>query len=363
MRVGLVVHDLVESVGHGRYTLALADRLSATHEVSVFANRASRTTDGSWRFHKVWAWRMSALATVYTFPIGLRAHAEALRGFDVIHSQGYCGGRPNLVTAHICTAAYLKSLENASFRTRLSLALMARAEEHFYRGYNGQIIAISKKIADELRAFYACAGKIHVLPHGVDTSRFNSANRQVGRRTVRRELGIEDKYTVALYIGDLTKAHTNLKRLAAVVPDVQFLIVTRSKAYRWEAANVHFAPPTDDIERYYAAADAFVFPTTYDAFGMVVLEAMASGLPVFTSDRAGAAELISNGDTGFVQPLEDWVEATATQLKRPDKLADAGRKAEARAQGCSWDSVVRNTADIYEETAGAVKDADTPVRN
>jgi glycosyltransferase involved in cell wall biosynthesis len=64
------------------------------------------------------------------------------------------------------------------------------------------------------------------------------------------------------------------------------------------------------IERYYAAADAFVFPSVNDSFGLVVLESMASGLPVFSSDQAGAAELIDSGRDGFVLPLKEWVEAT-----------------------------------------------------
>ena len=57
-------------------------------------------------------------------------------------------------------------------------------------------------------------------------------------------------------------------------------------------------PATHTVERYYAAADVFVFPTPYDAFGMVLTEAMACGLPVITTTAAGAAELVAHGQIG-----------------------------------------------------------------
>ena len=68
-----------------------------------------------------------------------------------------------------------------------------------------------------------------------------------------------------------------MKELSAAAPQVQFAVVTGSRSYHWSAANVSFIPATSEVAKYYAAADAFVFPTTYDAFGMVVLEAMAAG--------------------------------------------------------------------------------------
>ena len=137
---------------------------------------------------------------------------------------------------------------------------------------------------------------------------------------MRRQIGIREDETLALYVGDMTKAHTSLKELAAAAPDIKFAFATYSRAYRLRGPNVRVLPPTNELERYYAAADAFVFPTTCDAFGMVVLEAMAAGLPVFSSDRAGASELIDDGCDGFVTPLDDWVEAAAAGLRDEARL-------------------------------------------
>jgi len=125
--------------------------------------------------------------------------------------------------------------------------------------------------------------------------------------------------------------------------------VTPSAQYHWSSPNVHLLPATPKLARYYAAADAFVFPTTYDAFGMVVLEAMAAGLPVFSSDRAGAAELITSGKDGIVSPLDDWVAATTAGLRDRDSLRAIGGAAEQTSRRHDWPTVVRKVEQVYYE--------------
>jgi UDP-glucose:(heptosyl)LPS alpha-1,3-glucosyltransferase len=350
MNIALVVHDLHERGGHSLYTKILAEGLSRRHRVVVFANRCERPAAARWETEHVRAWRISALACVQTFPLGLRARAAALDAYEIRHTQGYCGGQPNVVTAHICVAAYLDSLRSVSLRHRLSLQLMAAAEARFYRRYDGRVIAVSQKVAGELQKFYGVKGPISVVPHGVDALRFRAENRGRFRATVRHELGIGEDETLALYVGDLTKAHSYLKELARAAPGVQFVIVTGSRAYHWQSRNVRVLPPTAEIERYYAAADAFVFPTTYDAFGMVLLEAMASGLAVFSSDRAGAAELIEDGTNGFVSPLSEWVEGSAARLRDRALLQRIGRAAETSARSHDWASVVAAVESLYVNT-------------
>lgn len=351
MKIALVVHDLHENGGHSLYTRVLADALAERHAVTVFANRCERPADARWHSESVAAWRINALATVQTFPLGLRRWRDALAQFDICHSQGYCGGEPNVVTAHICLASYLNSLRDISASNRASLQLMMAAEARFYQRYDGYVIAISELVANDLRKHYQVRGPITVVPHGVNASRFNRGNRTRFRQQVRAELGLGETQTVALYIGDLTKAHTHLKELAVITPEVQFVIVTRSQSYHWTASNVRILPPTSEPERYYAAADAFVFPTTYDAFGMVALEAMASGLAVFCSDRAGAAELIHAGYDGAVLSLNDWVEATRAGLLDRSFLESLGVEAERKARLHTWQDVVDAVEQIYFDVA------------
>src|SRR5207253_7933586 len=172
MNIALVVHDLHEHGGHSLYTKILADELSRNHAVTVFANRCERLADARWKFQPVRAMRRNALSTVQTFPLGIRSLHSKLAEFDIRHMQGYCGGRPNVVTAHICLAAYLDSLRDVSTRSRTSWRLLAAAERRFYRRHEGAVIAVSKKIARELRDFYEVRSETSVVPHGVNAGRF-----------------------------------------------------------------------------------------------------------------------------------------------------------------------------------------------
>src|SRR5260370_27161250 len=110
MKIALVVHDLHEHGGHSLYTKILADDLSLHHDVTVFANRCERADDAGWSFQPVRAWRVNALASVQTFPLGLKAHTSRLGDFDIRHMQGYCGGQTNVGAAHMCFPAFLDLL-------------------------------------------------------------------------------------------------------------------------------------------------------------------------------------------------------------------------------------------------------------
>ena len=65
---------------------------------------------------------------------------------------------------------------------------------------------------------------------------------------------------------------------------------------------MEFRPAIATIAGYYQAADSFLFPTPYDAFGMVISEAMACGLPIVGSDRSSMPEAVTDGREGLLRP-------------------------------------------------------------
>ena len=71
-----------------------------------------------------------------------------------------------------------------------------------------------------------------------------------------------------------------------------------------------------ELKKYFKASDIFIFPSLYDQFGYVVLEALASGLPVICSKNSGASSLIHNGKNGFIiDPDKDYTKEIQTILK------------------------------------------------
>ena len=119
---------------------------------------------------------------------------------------------------------------------------------------------------------------------------------------------------------------------------------------------VIFLPFSDRPEELHAMADALIFPSYYDTFGSVPLEAMASGLPVVVSARAGMSELITDGEDGMILKDPDDVDGMVTALSHimDDSLRERmGRKARETAERQTWDQVTDRTLRVYQEIVGS----------
>ena len=103
---------------------------------------------------------------------------------------------------------------------------------------------------------------------------------------------------------------------------------------------------------YYAAATAVIVPSDYESFGMVALEAMASGTPVIASEVGGLAFLVRDQETGFLVPSRDPValaEGITTLLVDPEKCKLLGQNAAALAQQYTWTKIVTQLKMVFDE--------------
>jgi phosphatidylinositol alpha 1,6-mannosyltransferase len=105
----------------------------------------------------------------------------------------------------------------------------------------------------------------------------------------------------------------------------------------------------EELARAYASMDAFVFPSTTDTFGNVVLEAMASGVPALVTDGGGPKFLVDSGRTGFVaNGIDGFVTALSNLRASPDMLATMRRAARSAAEQFSWNAVFDRVHRSYE---------------
>jgi UDP-glucose:(heptosyl)LPS alpha-1,3-glucosyltransferase len=363
MRIAFVVHDYHRAGGHSRYVAELASRFSEKHDVHVFANTIEPTGESRIHFHTVPAWRANALTTVLSFV--LPATFQIGRGFDIIHSQGFCGLRGNVFTSHICNRAWHLALEKieggATWRESMFNTIGSTLEHALYRfARHCQVIAISERVAHDLVRLYHCTAPLHVIHHGVDLELFSPANRRRWRSEVRKEYGVPGDEMVFLYVGDMRKGAMRCIQALSELSSGRLLFVSRSPipAYRRMAEQagvadrVLFVGPTNQVERAYSAADAFLLPTPYDAFAMVVSEAMASGLPVIVSREAGASELIEHGVNGLLLTDVSSVPELAGHMQslQQDRglAATLGCAARKSVESMSWDAVANQTMQVYE---------------
>lgn len=188
------------------------------------------------------------------------------------------------------------------------------------RRFDG-FIAAGVRQADYLKKLGAPAERIWIAPDAVDVEFFEGAARLRAARgaELRRELDVSDP--VVLYVGRLLDAKGILdllevfgsirERFGATLllvgdgPDrARYEEVCRSR--RLDGVRFAGFVQPDDLAKYYAVADVFVFPTHSDPWGLAINEAMAAGLPPVVSDAAGAVdELVRHGDSGLVYRAGD----------------------------------------------------------
>jgi UDP-glucose:(heptosyl)LPS alpha-1,3-glucosyltransferase len=173
------------------------------------------------------------------------------------------------------------------------------------------VICNSHMVKEEIQQHFGLPEeRLKVIYNGVDTARFTPELKR-HRQEVRVRYGIDNNAYLFLFVGSGFERKGLAGAIDAIarVPDAHLLVVGRDKRLRafqarafkaGVAERVHFAGAQPDVTPYYGAADSLVLPTLYDPFPNVVLEALASGLPVVISRKCGAAELIREGENGFV---------------------------------------------------------------
>ncbi|MCS7171381.1 MAG: glycosyltransferase [Aquificaceae bacterium] len=164
-------------------------------------------------------------------------------------------------------------------------------------------------------------GKIGVFRRGVDTELFSHHRREEGFWS--RRLNLRRHQKVILYVGRVAKEKglDNFLYVARCFPEETFVIVGdgpyRSELEAKKPKNVHLVGYMvgEELARAYASSHVFLFPSETETYGQVVLEAMASGLPVIVSSRGAAHEHVEEGVNGFIATRpEEFVEKLSLLL-------------------------------------------------
>ncbi len=202
------------------------------------------------------------------------------------------------------------------------------------------VICISQMVRDDVRRnFELPHEKLHVIYNAVDSREFNPGVRS-HRSATRAHLRFSDSDVVFLLVGSgyaRKGVPAALRALARLPARARLVVVGRDKnpAHYQALARrarvddrVVFAGPQQDPRRHLGAADAFVLPTLYDPLSNAVLEALACGLPVVTSRRCGAGELVVEHDAGWVCDADD----DAMLAAHMEQLLDDGERARISAR-------------------------------
>jgi UDP-glucose:(heptosyl)LPS alpha-1,3-glucosyltransferase len=192
------------------------------------------------------------------------------------------------------------------------LLLLGMERQHFTRNRATAIVTVADAVGDDLRRLYRVPSDLMTTIHnGYSPSEFSPARRRALRADARIEFGYTEGDVVALIAANelSRKGFDVLAEAQAIVADprLHVLLVGRAPvtAPRWRrleqlgvADRVRYAGSRSDMGQMHAAADLFILPTKYEAFALAIIEALASGLPVITTDVPGAKDRILDGQNG-----------------------------------------------------------------
>jgi glycosyltransferase involved in cell wall biosynthesis len=284
---------------------------------------------------------------------------------DVVHSTGPAipppGGAALVVTVH--DLAPIRFADRYPRRARSVYkrgAVIAAAEA-------ARIITPSRSTALDVEEFYGVEReRIRVVPHGVDMSdlEIHDAEQLWARRGIAEPYLLwvgtqEQRKNVVAVLDAFTRLAPRHPRLSLVLHGPNGWLGDevgeglRQRDIHSRTIVSEGSLPRSELAALYARATVFVYPSLYEGFGMPVLEAMACGTPVVTSNISALPE--TAGDAALlVDPLdgEALAEAVGRVIEDPTVAEDLSRRGQKRAAGFTWAETARRTWAIYEEVCG-----------
>ncbi|KAB1146704.1 glycogen synthase [Streptomyces luteolifulvus] len=378
MRVGLLTREYPPDVygGAGVHVEFLARELRSLVDLDVHCWGEGRT-DGVLR-HRPWSALDTANDALRTFSVDL-AMTAAVEGRELVHSHtwyanlaGHLGkllyGIPHVMTAHSLEPLRPWKAEQLGG----GYALSGWAERIAIEAADA-VVAVSGAMREDILNCYPVLdpAKVHVVHNGIDTGLY----RPDPGTDVLNRIGLDPDRPYILFVGRITRqkgvphllrAVRNIDPAAQVVlcagapdtPEIDREFRDLFQELSRVRAGVHWIPqmlPRPEVIQLLTHAAAFVCPSVYEPLGIVNLEAMACGTPVVASRVGGIPEVVDDGKTGVLVPVDDDFETGLAQaldsvLGDPDTARRMGEAGRERAVGeFGWDAVARRTVRLYEE--------------
>ena len=402
MRVDLLTREYPPHVygGAGVHVAGLTAVLRDAVDVQVHCFDGPRDAPGV-HGYDVPAELSGANAALQTFGVDLAMVAGITAGTDLVHSHtwyanlaghlaGLLHGVPHVVTAHSLEPLRPWKAEQLGG----GYALSSWAERTAYEAAAAVIAVSGGMRADILRAYPAVdPEKVHVVHNGIDLDSWrrptDEADLARDEQTVR-EFGIDPERPSVVFVGRITrqKGLPYLLRAAELLPaDVQLVLcagapdtpeilaevtglVERLRERRTGVVWIERMLPRAELVAVLSHGTVFACPSVYEPLGIVNLEAMAVGLPVVGTATGGIPEVVDDGVTGRLVPIDQVQDGTGTPtdpdrfvrdvaaaltevVSDPVRAAEWGRASRRRVEDhFSWGAIGERTLEVYRSVLG-----------
>ncbi len=385
MKIAFCIEKFITSRGGAeQYVHDLSRRLAEDgHEVHIFTMTSREPGGINPRIHILRCGRRPRFLKILRFAARSRKAVRG-RGFDIVHSFGRTWGmdifQPLGGSQMAGLIGNIRSIDNPVGRGLKILTYLSslRKLTYFYveRVQMREakiVIAISAMVKRHLLRYSGLEEKkVRIVRNGVDLHRFHPGNREKFRKETREKLGLAEDEMMVIFVAHnfrLKGLQTLIRVLAELKgsqPGHSFRIAVLgsgkvrkfvSRARKLGVADeLIFIGADEDTPRFYAAADISVHPSYYDPSALVVLEAMASGLPVITTNYCGTSEIIREGREGFIVPTPGDIALLAGRIRRledPELRREMGAASRRRAEDFPYSRNMQEILDIYDQYIGS----------
>ncbi len=366
--ISRVVHDLAQELGKNGHEIHIVtcwepgmqdyekDKNVFVHRVHTYDIGANSFTD--WVMHLNFAFIESSIRLL-----------KDIGKVDIIHAHDWIVAYASRVLKHaykiplICTIHATEHGRNQGIHTDMQRYI--NGIEWWLTYESWKVICNSQYMKNEIcNIFQLPEDKINIVPNGVSIDKFNDMERDyLFRRNLAR-----DNEKIIFFVGRLVQekgVHVLLDAAPKILShynDVKFVIVgkgpllndLRAKA-EWMGIGNRFYftgyVSDEDLKKYYGCADIAVFPSLYEPFGIVALEAMAARIPVVVTDTGGLGEIVEHARdgmkayTGNPNSLADCVIALLYHQDLCDRIrANAFEKIK---KFYNWSTIGKQVLSIY----------------
>ncbi|MBW7886019.1 MAG: glycosyltransferase family 4 protein [Caldilineaceae bacterium] len=301
--------------------------------------------------------------------------------YDLIHAHDWLVGRAGIRLKHHWKAPLITTI-HATERGRhqghlpsdTSYQIDRMEWQSCFEAW--KVIACSNFMSQELQDFFELpVDKIAVIPNGINAGAINHCSTE--SRALLRQRYAPNGEHLLLYVGRIVYEkglHVLIRampRILAEYPDTRLLVAGKNaekvypQAYELNVErSVDLLGFVSDAERdcLYQTVDAAIFPSLYEPFGIVALEAMAAGCNVIASSVGGLGEIVRHLENGLtVYPGDAMSIVWAVNQLLADPAAAATRRAQALAEirrRYNWDSIAAETARLYEQVVEERRNTD-----
>jgi UDP-glucose:(heptosyl)LPS alpha-1,3-glucosyltransferase len=321
LRIAVLNRSFISTGGGAeRYSIALVEKLASRHEIHVFAQNIEHSFPGV-HYHHLWT-PSARPRWINQLWFAVSSWWATRRGFDVVHSHENTW-HGEVQTVHVLPVKYTLFHQVKGFRFWLRwlkvissprlIAYLLLEKARFKVRKKRCIVGTSPSLTNILTQIYPeVVGMLSTITPGVESvRRLVDADAQC---VARKQLGLPQFGRCVLFVANdyEKKGLKTLIEAMSFIPSPSFLVVVGNASHirKYEAIasncgvsdRVYFLGPLADMDAPYAAADCLAHPTLEDTFAMVVLEAMAHGLPVVVSDRqhCGISEMLLDGRQALI---------------------------------------------------------------